>query len=175
MKALFLSSALLLPIPSSHAAGVGIGFSESAFFWGGGVGASFGDVDTLTVSPHVGMNITPKWSVGLGLDYTRRTDDRYSPRRTYNDTGLTLFTRYSIIPGFFVEADVESLNYEYYTNATSKQSADFTSFLAGGGIRSSLGGNTSTYVSALYNFSYDDADSPYDDPWTIRAGIGFGF
>ena len=86
-----------------------------------------------------------------------------------------MFTRYSLSPGVFLEADVESLTYEHYVSSTQKESSGFISFLIGGGVRSHLGGNASVYVSALYNLSWDEPDSPYDDPWTIRAGVGFGF
>jgi len=166
--------ALLLPI-SVNAANVGLSTSTSKFFYGGGIGLSFGDVDTVSLSPTVGVNLSSKASLGFIFSYVYRKYSYSQGDVTTNDYASTLFTRYQLTPQFFLEADVEHLNNEFVRGDLSTDRRDFDSFLAGGGMRSSLGGNTSASITVLYNFSYSDNDSPYSDPISIRAGIGVGF
>ena len=53
----------------------------------------------------------------------------------------------------------------------------FGSILGGAGFVQPVGGRTSMFVTAMYNFSYDEDDlfSPYSDPWVIRVGVTVGF
>ena len=169
--------ALLLSTGVSTA-GVGINAGSNAaggLFYGGSLGASFGDVDYIDIAPMAGMHLSPELSVGVSLLYRHVNDSRGSKTLKTNDYGSTIFARYHIVPSVFLEADYEYLDHEFYRSDLTKDRKQFNSVLAGGGMTSSLGGNVSSYVSVLYNFSYDEADSPYSDPWTVRFGISVGF
>ena len=169
-------SALLLPLPAG--AGVGINAGSSAaggVFYGGGIGASFGDVDYIDIAPMVGMHLTDNLSAGVSFLYRHVNDNRGAKTLKTNDYGSTVFARYHIGPSLFLEADYEYLDHEFFRADLSKDRKQFNSVLAGGGVTSSLGSSVSTYLAVLYNFSWDQADSPYADPWMVRFGVGVGF
>jgi long-subunit fatty acid transport protein len=144
-------------------------------WFGGGIGVGFGDVDFVTLEPHVGFEATDKLSVGLGLIYRYSDDPRFDPDLKTSDYGANLFARYSIVRSFFGQAEYEYLEYETRRFDGSKDRDQYHSLRAGLGYSQSLGGHSSLYTVALYNFNYDDNDSPYDDPWTYRVGVAFGF
>lgn len=149
-------------------------------FYGGGIGATFGDVQYFEISPMVGVNINPRTAVGLSFLYRYRKDTRYKEDLSTNDYGATLFGRFHLTPNLYLQAEYEYLTYEYYrynifTNTSIKESDDFSSFLAGGGFSAPIGGRASMFVTALYNFSYDDPNSPYSEPIQLRFGVGVGF
>lgn len=145
------------------------------FFFGGGVGLSFGEVDYLEVSPLFGFRVHPKVDLGLSLTYRWRNDDRYDVTTT--DYGAAVFGRVRVYRGLFAEADVEYLSWEAIYSDFSEERIGSTSFLAGGGYYVPLGGRVGMAFSALYNFSYDDNDplQPYGDPWIVRVGVAVGF
>jgi hypothetical protein len=151
----------------------------SPWFYGGGLALSFGDVEYYEISPMIGYNVNPKTAVGVSFLYRYRTDDRFSQSYSTTDYGATLFARYNVTPSLFLQAEYEYLDYEFAvlsgTNFARTERDTFDSFLAGGGIQKSLGGNASMYFTALYNFNYDDPGSPYSEPVIIRFGIGVGF
>ena len=87
-----------------------------------------------------------------------------------------MFARYIVREPVFVQLEYEWLSYEIPFFDGSTERDEYGSVLAGGGFAQRIGDRSSFFVSALYNFSYDDDEpSPYDDPWVIRVGVGFGF
>ncbi len=166
-----LSAGILGIFPLSSSAGVGVVSSHGTVFYGGGISASFGTVDYVELSPMVGMWLDERTSVGISLLYRYRNDDRVG---SSDDYGGSLFARYHIAPTFYLEGDYEYLDHEYRSNSFSGR-RQYHSFLAGGGMSTPLGANTAMYLSALYNFSYEEDDSPYGDPWVVRFGISVGF
>jgi hypothetical protein len=151
--------------------------SQPKIFYGGGIGLSFGDVEYVEIWPLVGVNLTRELGVGVSFLYRSRKDKRYPESLTTEDYGATLFARYKLPGPIFLQAEYEYLDYEYRTSyfGTETKRDDFSSFMAGGGVSQAVGGNASLYATVLYNFSYDQADSPYDTPWIIRFGVGVGF
>jgi hypothetical protein len=146
------------------------------WFFGGGVGASFGDVNYVELAPLVGVNVAPR--VGLALQpFYRWTDDkRYSPSVSTTDYGATLFTRVRIVAGFFAEADYQFTSYEYPVAGGTTRST-YNAFLAGGGYSIPVASQVGFYVSALYDFTYDgnDPNRPYDSPVRVQVGVAVGF
>ncbi len=151
--------------------------SKPKVFYGGGIGLGFGDVQYFEIWPLVGVNLTRELGVGVSFLYRHRKDTRYQQDLTTDDYGATLFGRYRLPGPFYLQAEYEYLDYEYrtsyLTSATKRDS--FSSFMAGGGVSQAVGGNASVYATVLYNFSYDQSDSPYDNPWIVRFGVGVGF
>ncbi len=152
-------------------------FAASDRLWfGGGIGFGFGDVDYVEVSPLIGYAATEKLDVGGGITYRYRDDDRYADSLSTSDYGANLFVRYSFLPQLFGHVEYEYLSYEFRIGSSTDRD-NFSSVLAGPGFAQALGDRVSLYALALYNFSYDsdDLSSPYDDDWTYRVGVGFGF
>jgi len=171
------SARLILVFTALALLGVSGAFADGVtdrIWFGGGIGVGFGEVDFVTLEPQVGFGATDKLSVGLGLIYRYSDDQRFEPDLKTNDYGANLFARYSIVQSFFGQVEYEYLEYETRRFDGSKDRDQYNSLRAGVGYSQSLGPHSSLYTVALYNFSYDD-DSPYDDPWTYRVGVAFGF
>lgn len=149
--------------------------TASDIFYGGTIGMGFGDVSYFELSPMIGKHLTPQVSIGGSVMYRWRSDDRYSQELNTEDYGATIFGRYRVTPNAYLQAEYEYLDYEYYKLNLTTERSDFSSFLAGGGLSQPIGENSSAFVTVLYNFSYDEPDSPYDEPWVFRVGVGVGF
>ncbi len=174
---LLMGSFLFMTSLAASAGGVGVGLSHPGgrFFYGGGIGASFGEVDVVSVTPNIGMFLNENASIGVSLAYVYRNDSRAGRDITTQDYGSSVFGRYFLTPRFFLETDLEYLNSEIARLDGSTIRKDFNTTFVGGGIRSPLGANASAYLSILYNLDQGDADSPYSEPVSIRGGIGVGF
>jgi hypothetical protein len=151
---------------------------QPKIFYGGGFGLVFGDVDYFEIWPMIGINLTQALSVGVQFLYRHRKDKRYQQTLTTDDYGTTLFGRYRFSSPFYLQAEYEYLDYQYYVstiNGLTTKRDNLSSFMAGGGVYQAVGANTSVYATVLYNFSYDQNYSPYYGPWITRFGIGVGF
>ena len=144
-------------------------------FGGGGLSFGFGDVEYYDIQPMVGVQINPRLSSGVTFLYRYRKDKRYATTLTTNDYGATIFGRFHVNPAIFLHGEYEYLDYEYYRADLSKDRDNFSSFPAGAGVSQPLGKGGSAYATALYNFSYDQDDSPYDSAWVYRFGVSYGF
>lgn len=141
------------------------------------MGASFGDIDYVEISPLVGYRLNPRISFGLGAFYRWTSDDRYSPSLDTNDYGANLFSRIEIVRPIFAQIEYEFVNYEYPTTPGGSIRSSDSTVLVGGGFFQPTGGRGGIYATALYNVTYDSEDptSPYDSPWVYRVGFTFGF
>lgn len=150
---------------------------KSKLFYGGSLGASFGDIDLVELAPILGYQINPRVSVGSRLFYRWTSDDRYTPSQDTTDYGGSLFSRITIVPSLFGQVEWEYLNYEYLTSTNSSFRDSTSSVLVGAGFFQPAGRNAGFFISALYNVTYDDNDPyyPYDSPWIYRVGFTVGF
>ena len=147
-------------------------------FFGGNLGAAFGDVTFVEVAPLVGYRVTDKLSAGLQVQYRYRKDKRTTPDLEASDYGFNLFTRYNLFAPFFLQAEYEYLSFEFFDVRERAFSRDgLSSVLLGGGIAQPLGNRGFFVLTALYNITYDDNDltNPYDSPLVLRAGVNLGF
>jgi hypothetical protein len=144
------------------------------WYFGGGIGLSFGTVDYVEIAPMVGYRVTPDFNLGLSAFYRYRNDDRYEESVSTNDYGGSLFAQYQVVPTLFLHGEAEYVNYEYILANLDTASDTDTNLLAGLGYGWPVGGS-SIYFLALYNFSYDENDfaNPYDSPWVFRVGVTF--
>jgi hypothetical protein len=147
------------------------------FFFGGGIGASFGTVDYLEIAPLVGFRATSRLDLGMQPFYRWSNDDQYSTNVEYTDYGTRLFARFRVISSFFLEADYQFTSYEYLNSFGGTTRASDNSFLAGAGYTIPFGSHAGMYFSALYNFTYDDNDPyrAYDSPVQFQVGVSVGF
>ena len=158
--------------------------SYQQWFYGGGIGLGFGDVQYFEIAPLAGINLNPRTALGASVFWRYRKDTRYedtiyNQTLTTNDYGITPFVRFRLTPTFYLQGEYEYLDYEYFVPQSltqlKKKSDTFGSLLAGGGISQPLNNRSSLFLTALYNFNYNDDNSPYTDPWVIRIGVGIGF
>ncbi|MEM6523905.1 MAG: hypothetical protein AAGF85_06065 [Bacteroidota bacterium] len=146
-------------------------------FFGGNLGFAFGDITFVEVAPLVGYRVTDKLSGGLQVQYRYRNDKRFTPDLDATDYGANVFARYNLPAPFFLQAEYEYLNFEFFDTQRDTQRESFSSFLVGGGMAQPLGRRAFLVVTALYNLSYDDTEEPrpYDNPLVLRVGINAGF
>jgi len=148
------------------------------WFFGGGVGLGFGDVDYVYVAPLLGLRVTPRIDVGVQPFYQWTEDDRYVESFSTTDYGAGLFTRIHIYKGLFAEADYQYTSFEYVTPTFDTIRDNHNAFLAGGGYSIPMSARAAMYFSALYDFTYDENEpygQYYDSPWRIQVGVAFGF
>ncbi|MEO1096404.1 MAG: hypothetical protein AAFX57_01460 [Bacteroidota bacterium] len=146
-------------------------------FFGGNLGFSFGDITFIEVAPLVGYRITDKLSGGLQVQYRYRNDKRFTPDLDARDYGANLFARYNLPAPFFLQAEYEYLNFEFFDSQLDTERDSFSSVFVGGGMAQPLGKRAFFTITVLYNLSYDDneAPRPYDNPLVVRVGINAGF
>jgi len=146
-------------------------------FFGGGIGFGYGDISWLEVWPVVGYRLSKSVTTGVEFLYRVREDDRYAEDLNASDYGVSPFLRLNLMRGIFVQAEYEYVSYEYLDTGLSTQRDDYDSLLLGVGFSRPMGGHAAFVVSTFYNFSYSDNDlyGPYDSPWIVNAGVGFGF
>src|SRR5262245_1082610 len=97
----------------------------SKWFVGGGFGATFGTVDTISIAPLVGYHVGPRFDVGTQLFYQWVDDSRYSPSLKTSDYGGTLFARFRVFRALFLEGDYQYTNYEYQDALGQKHRASY--------------------------------------------------
>ncbi len=149
---------------------------ESKVYYGGGIGLSFwGDYFRISVEPMVGYKLTPKLSAGLKLMYEYVNDSRYNTDVTSNNYGGSIFSRYRVIPQFYLHAEFAYYSYKYRTELIEGDRNWVPFLLLGGGYSQQVGKNTWIYAQALWDVIQDE-NSPYSagDPW-ISVGVSVGF
>jgi len=153
-------------------------------FWdriyvGGNMGAEFGSVTYVELSPLFGYRITDKLSAGFGVTYIYWKDNLYNVSTSIY--GGRVFGRYNIFDFLFVHAEYEMLNLDCFhvenqggIAVINQERAWVPGLLLGGGLRQPFGNSGSgAYVMGLYNVLDSDC-SPYASPFILRVGIAFG-
>jgi len=152
-------------------------------FTGGGMGLSFSNYYSyFSISPLIGIKLTPKIAAGVQVQYRYTKYKQTVPSFTTNDYGISPFVRYNFYGPFFLHAEYEYLNYEYPSPYSQNETIrrGFNSVMAGGGLFQPIGRHAGFYMMALYNFSYVAPATqydvtPYNSPLVLRVGITAGF
>ena len=118
--------------------------SGNRWWFGGGLGLAFGDVQFISIEPVIGYSISPKLSAGGRLIFRYRKDTRYEPEFSTNDYGAGLFLRYMVARPFYVQGEYEHLNYELQSFDGSSERQGFDSVYGGFGVAQPIGTNTAT-------------------------------
>lgn len=149
----------------------------SRVYVGGGLGAQFGNVTLVDVSPLVGYRFTDRFSAGVGATYqyysVRVNNDKFST----SIYGGRTFARMQVFDFLFLHSEFEMLNWEcprYETTGFVSDRLWVPGLLVGGGLRQPFGDSGSGfYLMGLYNILYTDC-TPYASPLVLRAGVTFG-
>src|SRR5262245_45657526 len=148
----------------------------SRLFYGGGLGLSFGSVESVYIAPLVGYHVVPRFDVGVQPFYLYANNKVYTESVKTNDYGADLLARVRLFRGVFVEGRYEWISHEYVLPDLSTARRSDSLWLLGVGY--AIGkGPVGAYVSALYDLSYDGNDPyrPYDQPWILQVGVGVNF
>lgn len=146
--------------------------------FGGYLGASFGDVTYIEVSPLASYRITPKFHAGLGLTYMFYSINDPYMKYSSSSYGGSIFARYFIWRDLFVHFEYAPLyitNFYYPPgNPTNVDKAPWAQdILIGGGYRQWIGEKAFISLMLLWNLN-QTIYSPYSNP-IFRIGFGVGF
>jgi hypothetical protein len=155
--------------------------SESKVYYGGNVGLSFwNNYFYLGVYPLVGYKVTPKFSVGGKLGYAYISDRSVNPSFDTHNYGGSVFTRYRVVPQFYLHGEFVYFSYERQTiNPTNfqvgKERVWVPFILLGGGLSQMISPNVWFFAEVLVDV-LNDENSPYKkwDPF-VSFGVGAGF
>jgi hypothetical protein len=147
---------------------------------GGYLGAQFGTVTLIEISPMATYRVTEKFHAGLGLTYQYYKDTYYTPDYSASSYGGSLFARYFIWRDLFAHVEYAPLYvnfYDYYDNGSGgyyrvKGAAWAHDFMIGGGYRQWIGEKAFMSLMFLWNVN-ESYYSPYRNP-IIRIGFGVG-
>ncbi len=147
-------------------------FDKSKLYYGGYVNVAFGSYTVIGATPLVGYKVSPKFSVGTQLTYEYVKDKRYSFTEEYSNYGLSVFTRYRVIPQLYAHAEFSEMNYKlYYSDGGSTR--EWVPFLwLGGGFSQPVSRNTWFNIQVLFDV-INHENSPYRD-WEPYYSVGFG-
>jgi hypothetical protein len=157
------------PPPATEPAATG----ASKMYYGGYVGATFGDYSSIEVAPRVGWHLSPVVSAGLGFSYEYLWADVNGQNYDASNYGGSVFAVARVHPKVFLQAEFEYMSYESGLNTSDRTWVPF--LYLGGGFVQPLGGNVSLVASVLVDVLQDD-NSPYED-WSpeFSSGVIAGF
>jgi len=155
-------------------------------FWdkasiGGYLGAQFGTVTNIDISPMLYYEVIPSLYTGVGFTYLYYKDKRYYPAYSSSGYGGSILARYHVWQDLFVQAEYDPLNlvyYDYYDDGSGnivrgpKSSTWVHDLLIGAGYRAWLGGKAFATLAIFYNVN-ETYYSPNRNP-IIRIGFGIG-
>lgn len=149
--------------------------------FGGYLGAQFGTITMVDISPIVSFRVTNSFYVGLGGTYQYYKDKRYTPDYSSSAYGANLFLRYFVWKDLFAQVEYAPLYvnyYDYYFDNSGNYSYRLKNgtwvhdFMIGGGYRQWLGERAYLSLMLLWNVN-ESYYSPYRNP-IIRIGFGVG-
>jgi putative salt-induced outer membrane protein YdiY len=150
-------------------------FDRNKLYYGGYVNASFGNYTVIGAAPLVGYKVTPKFSVGGQVTYEYVKDKRYSTDYETSNYGLSVFSRFRVVPQLYLHAEFSEMNYKLYrSDGGSKR--EWVPFLwLGGGYSQPVTRNTWLTAQVLFDV-INNENSPYKnwEPY-FSVGIGVGF
>lgn len=143
-------------------------------YFGGNLSLQFGNLTFVDVSPLVGVMLAEKYSAGVGATY-QYFNNRFF-RNEQSIYGGRIFNRYNLFPKIFAHAEYEALNVEVANPIPNTNEVVFTrdwvpGFMVGGGYFSPFGNRGGMNITVLYNLTYDNRRSPYNEPYVIRVGF----
>lgn len=153
--------------------------SAKPSFWdrvylGGNIGAQFGSVTFLDLSPNMGVYLTKnrRLSAGLGITYQYLNVNDGGTKYDTHTFGGRLFGRYIIWKGITAQAEFEMLSLECYRQYYGLQRKWIPGLLLGGGYTQSIGGRAGISFLVFYNFLQSEC-TPYRNP-VMRLGFNIG-
>ena len=141
--------------------------------FGGYLGAQFGDVTYIEVSPIASYRVTKSFHTGLGLTYQYyKVNYAGAPDYSTSSYGCSVFGRYFIWRDLFAHIEYAPLYVNYYDISMVKGGIWVHDVMIGGGYRQWIGDKAFMSLMLLWNVN-ESYYSPYSNP-IIRIGFGIG-
>ena len=145
---------------------------EGNWYFGGGIGMSFGDYTNINVAPQVGYRFGRHFSLGAGVSYNYYKDKDYD--NTLNYLGANLNAKLYPIDYLFVFVQPEVQHRWGRLGREKRDESTFGVMLAGAGLSLPVSYNTRLVVSAYYDV-LQNKHTPHGDKVGYSVGISFGF
>ena len=150
---------------------------------GGSFGLSVGTITNINISPMIGLQLTPKLTLGTGIIYQYYKSTFPGFNYQNNLFGGRVFGLYNVLNGLNAHVEYEALSQKYLDINDGKYKPTLlNSFLVGGTYSQPTGGRLvrAVNLSVLYNLNYNSQVnptasfqniSPYNSPLVIRASF----
>ena len=150
-------------------------FDKSKMYYGGYMNLSFGTYTVVGLTPLVGYKVSPTFSVGAQFSYEYVKDKSYEIVYETSSYGLSVFSRYRIVPQLYAHTEFSQMNYKlYYTDGGSTR--EWVPFLwLGGGYSQPISQNTWFNAQILFDV-INNENSPYfgyEPYFSVGFGVGF--
>lgn len=139
-------------------------------YYGGGLGATFGTITSIQVSPRVGYRIMHRWSAGVGAHYQYYKDNRF-PSFDTHIYGGNVHTRVYIWDNIYAQSEFEVLSLEtqdYLDYSITRR--NIPAWFVGAGYFMPIGRRSGIGITFLYDL-IQDVYSPYPGNFVFRIGI----
>jgi len=146
------------------------GFDPRRLVFGGSLGATFGDITYVEVSPRVGYMLKENWITGVSLKYSYYEEKTRFVDYSTNMYGGGVYTQYFFLKYFVAHAEYEILNLDDFRAPFER--VNIHSVFVGGGLSSRVGRGGFFNILLLYNLN-ETYNSPYANPY-LRIGFGVG-
>lgn len=148
--------------------------SESKIFFGGGIGASFGSVTAVSVSPFIGYKLFEKTNIGTGIKYQYYKNELYDVSTSLY--GGSVFVEQFLTNSIFLHGEYELLSLEtkYFDELELYQDQErflHHGILVGAGYRHQMSNAGYLFILGMVNLN-QTANSPYSMP-IIKIGFSF--
>jgi hypothetical protein len=147
-------------------------FKERIYF-GGNVGAWFGRVTFINVSPLVGIKVTKKFSAGMGVTYNYYSEVYGTRKYVSTIYGGSVFARYLILENLFAQVGIDRLSVPDFRTGLLNSRTWVDNVLIGGGYRQQFSERGSFLMIIFYNLN-ETPLSPYTNP-IVQMGFNVGF
>jgi hypothetical protein len=142
---------------------------KERLYFGGNLGAQFGTVTFVDISPMIGIKIHPIWSLGI------QSTGQYlnNARLGYSTTilGITTFSRVKVYNELFLQGEYGILNGNF--SVFNGERETIQTLLLGGGYSYGLGSKMKMYGTVMFDV-LRDIKNPYTNP-LIRIGFSYNF
>lgn len=146
---------------------------KDKIFFGGNLGASFGSITFIDVSPLVGYKINDKFSVAIGSIYNYYSYSYAGYRYQLSMYGGRCFARYFLTENIFAQAGWDKINRDNpYSNYPGAR-VWVDNLLIGGGVKYPISDRLYCTAIGLWNLNQNDL-SPYRNP-IFQVGFIGGF
>ncbi|MCD4697435.1 MAG: hypothetical protein K8S16_14470 [Bacteroidales bacterium] len=148
---------------------------KDKIYFGGSLGAFFGNYTRIAVYPLVGFRVTDKFRTGLQLGYEYISDKRYYTNFEASNYGASIFAQYNIIPQLYFHVEPALWNYDGYYVYEDNSRIWVPYLYVGAGLSQQLGPRSVAYIQIKFDL-LQDSRSPYDS-WSpfYDIGVGVGF
>ena len=148
------------------------------WYFGGNLGANFGDVTDVEISPLVGYRLNHNFSIGTGMTYIYYNiqDPYYNVSYSTSMWGLRFFAKELVYRNFFLYGELEFLNLnepDAFLNSPGLKNRTVETPFLGVGFSQPMGGSAFSYIMFIWNLNNTDPYSPYYFNPVIRVGFIF--